>query len=134
MEGAGGEVEGEAGAEVGEAGEEHPCDGSHDADPEELGEAADGADVAVEEKHCEKARGDGDGGTCAQAEAGCEAAEEREMSGEFAGVEHVAEGWREVAGVLGETDAAGGDGERSAEGELPDEEEGDHAAGASALS
>ena len=86
--------------EVQEPGGDDPCDGSEHSDPQHDGQPGHALDAAIEQRH----REDTDG-----------AGRQAHLPGAHAATE--------VAQVLREADVAGGDLERPAEQELPDEQE-----------
>ena len=123
MEGSGGKVEGLGDVSVGEAGDEDPEDGDHDGAPHDGGDDADSGEVAVEEDDGEEDGGDGDERAGSGGEPGGVRAEMEQVGRGVASQRRI-----EPAGVLGETDASAGDGERCGDGELKDEEEGEEPA------
>ena len=50
-EGVGWKIESARSAEVGQAGEDDPQNGSHHSDPQIFGDGADGTDAAIEKEH-----------------------------------------------------------------------------------
>ncbi len=101
---------------VGESGDDDAGERGHDAGKQHPGHARDGADVAIEQRGDEKARGGG-------GEVGIV---ERGQRGDGRGVEAGPEDGEKS----GETDAARSDGERRGEADLPDVEKAEPVSGA----
>ncbi len=104
------------GCGVGESGDDDAGEGGDDSGKKHPGEARDGAEVAIEERGDEKTRGGG----------GEVGVVERGKSGDGRGVEVGPEDGEKT----GEADAAGGDGKRRGEADLPDVEKTEPVAGA----
>ena len=101
---------------VGESGDDDAGERGDDSGEKHPGETRDGAEIAIEERGDEKARGGG----------GKVGVVERGKSGDGRGVE----AGPEESEKTGEADAAGGDGERRGEADLPDVEKTEPVAGA----
>src|SRR5437588_8572038 len=116
MKGARRKIEGASGIKVGESGEDAPGQSSHDAQPQPLRDPSDAADAAIEEKRNQQTGGNRDAGLAGDGDAEVEDMQIVDEKTFF-------RGRPEIGGVLRESDASGGDGERRAERKLPDEEE-----------
>jgi hypothetical protein len=120
-----GEVEGQRGVEVQYARGDDPHERQHHAGPKVACQSFDDGDLSVEQKCREQTDAAGDERAERHLKARVRVADQRQGDVHLRGGHRLAERGEGVGGVHREADAAGGDRERGAEGELPDEEEGD---------
>ena len=114
--------------EMGQTGNGDPSNRGHHPGPEHFGEARDGSDSAVEQK-----RGECTNAYCEQRRRHHDPAQlqwsnQREVQAPRTGCPDGLEAWPEKRRILREADGPRGDGKRSAERQLPDEEKRNEAA------
>jgi hypothetical protein len=109
-------------------GEHDPDNGSQHARQKQLRHPADGCDLSVQEEYGKQADCHRKKRAGRNEPSDLQVAQHRQVQIQFVAVERDFEPRPEVCGVAGQSNAAGRDGEGSAEGKLPDEKERNHAA------
>src|SRR5690348_15456934 len=120
-----GEAEGAGGAEVSKPGDDDPENGPHHARPQELRNTSDAGNAAIQKQNSEQANAHGQQSAGRYQHMAFERAKQRNGQPQVAAEVAVLERRPYVAGVLRKSQAAGGDGKRSAERELPNKKKRD---------
>ncbi len=116
------EVESARRVEVRDARHNHPADRQHHADPQQLGQPSDDGNPAIEQDHDEQAGSHGDERRRSHQDARFERPQQRQREMKAMRSDYLGQTWPQIAGVVSQSDAARGDGQRRAERELPHEQ------------
>ncbi len=127
MKRAGGKIEGACGVEMRGPGEDHPCHRSRNQRPEQLGELSNGPDGAIQQPDSRDAAEDGNHRARSRRQRDVYLPEQRQRKRHLPRHPNLRQRRPQKRGVLRQSHASGGDGERRAEGKLPDVEKRQHA-------